>query len=499
VDFSFDSTSGQLPTFELYTGSGAKIATLGWSAARDLAAGTYVLKVSAFASTMSGTYSIQIDRTSDDVYEPNNSASAPTRLTLTGGKAHLSGLRLLGGNADYYSFSLSSTADVGITLAYSGGGSFPGATLLDSSQRTIATLGQGTKTLSLSAGTYLIRLSSSLTLDGTYSIDVSASVAPSGPPTLNGTYSDIAYDSRGTLHIAWFDTQAQKLKYVSRSAAGIWSIAKIVDKSPNSGQYVSLAIDGKGLPGIAYYDAKNQDLKYAHLNGSTFGVTRIDGSGNVGEYPSLAYSGSNKPAISYYSHSGGNLKLAVLGRTKWSISTIDSTGDTGRFTSLALNPRTGGWAIGYLNRTDGIFRYAEKTTTGKWKFASVDDTRKGGGYISLAFDSKGRAGMSYFVADSEDLRYSHFDGRKWLKQTVASKGSQGKYTTLMFDASNQPSIFFYNGTSDTVMLASNRSGAWSLSTLATRGGNYLTATSSGSGKAYLYRDSLLGVLRMGTV
>jgi hypothetical protein len=49
------------------------------------------------------------------------------------------------------------------------------------------------------------------------------------------------------------------------------------------------------------------------------------------------------------------------------------------------------------------------------------------------------------------------------------------------------------------MLASNRSGAWSLSTLATRGGNYLTASSSGSTRAYLYRDSLLGVLRMGTV
>jgi len=144
-------------------------------------------------------------------------------------------------------------------------------------------------------------------------------------------------------------------------------------------------------------------------------------------------------------------------------------------------------------------RFAEKTTAGKWKFANVDDTRKGGGYISLAFDSKGRAGMSYFVSDSEDLRYAHFDGRKWVKETVASKGSQGKFTTLMFDSANQPNIFFYNGTSDTVMLASDRSGAWSLSTLATRGGNYLTATSSGSSKAYLYRDSTSGVLKIGTV
>jgi hypothetical protein len=152
-----------------------------------------------------------------------------------------------------------------------------------------------------------------------------------------------------------------------------------------------------------------------------------------------------------------------------------------------------------LNRTSGIFRYAEKTTSGKWGLANVEDTGKGGGFISLAFDSKGRAGMSYFVADNEDLRYAHFDGRRWVRQTVASKGSQGKNTTLMFDAANQPSIFFYNQTSDTVGLATNRSGSWSLSTLATRGGNYLAAAANGGTRAYLYRDSGLAILRLGMV
>ena len=498
VDFFLDTTSGQQPTFELYSGSGSKIATLGSSASRDLAAGTYVLKVSAFSSTMGGTYSVEVDRTSDDVYEPNNSASSPTRITLSGGKAHLSGLRLLAGNPDYYSFSLGSSSDVSITLSYSGGDSFPGGTLLDSSQRAIASLGEGSKSLSLNGGTYLIHLASSQTLDGTYSIDVSASSA-TVVPTLNGTWSDIAYDAHGTLHIAWFDSSAHKLKYVTRTSGGVWSIAKVVDKSVSSAQYVSLVIDRKGLAGIAYYDGKNRDLKYAHQSGSTFSVTRIDSAGTVGEYPSLAYSATNKPSISYYSRTGGNLKLATLGKSKWSISTVDSAGDVGRFSSLALNPKTNQWAIGYLDRVKGIFRYAEKTSGGKWKFANVDDTLKGGGYVSLAFDSKGRAGMSYYVADTQDLRYANFDGRKWVKQTVAAKGTEGQFTTLMFDSAGTPSIFFYNATSDTVMLASNRTGAWSLSTLATRGGNYLTATSNGGAKAYLYRDSVSGVLKIGTV
>src|SRR5438128_6681572 len=68
VNISLDTTSGQEPTFELYSGAGSKIAALGTSATRDLSAGTYVLKVTAFSSTMDGSYSIEVDRTSDDVY-----------------------------------------------------------------------------------------------------------------------------------------------------------------------------------------------------------------------------------------------------------------------------------------------------------------------------------------------------------------------------------------------------------------------------------------------
>jgi hypothetical protein len=351
----------------------------------------------------------------------------------------------------------------------------------------------------LNAGTYLIHLSSSQTLDGSYTIDLSASAAsvPS-VPTLNGTVNDIAYDSRGNLHMAWFDNKSHNLKYATRSAAGVWSVVKIVDKTANAGQFLSLAIDRKGLAGIAYYDGKNADLKYAHQSGSTFSLTRVDSSGIVGEYPSLAYSSANKPAISYYSRSGGNLKLAAMGKSKWSIGTIDSSGDVGRYTSLAWNPKTANWAIGYLNRTSGVFRYAERASTGKWKLTNIEDTRKGGGFISLAFDSKGRPGMSYFVSDHQDLRYAHFDGRKWVKETISAKGNQGANSNLMFDSANQPNIFYYNGTSDTVMLASNRSGAWTLSTLATGGGSYLSATSGGAGKAYLYRDSASGTLRVRT-
>ena len=65
-------------------------------------------------------------------------------------------------------FSLGGKADVDITLSYNGGDSFPGATLLNSSQSQIASLDQQTTSVSLGGGTYLIHLSSSQTLGGPY-------------------------------------------------------------------------------------------------------------------------------------------------------------------------------------------------------------------------------------------------------------------------------------------------------------------------------------------
>ncbi|HEV8290511.1 MAG TPA: S8 family serine peptidase [Tepidisphaeraceae bacterium] len=498
VSFFLDTSDGAQPTFELYSGSGTKIATLGASATRDLAAGTYVLKVSAFSSTMSGTYSIDIDKTSDDVYEANNSASAATRIGLSGGSGHLGNLRLLGGNDDYYSFNLSGPSDVTISLSYDGNSSFPGATLLDSSQRTLQHLSQGGNSRSLSGGTYYVHLSSSQTLDGTYSIDVSAATA--APPAFYGSVNDIAVDSGGRLHLVFYDTHSHNLEYVTRSASGIWSDVKVVDKSATSVPYVSLALDHKGQPGIAYYDANNADLKYAHLSGATFSVTRIDARGAVGEFPSLAFSSANKPAISYYSRSGGNLKLAMMGKTKWSVSTIDSAGNVGRYTSLAFNAKTGGWGIGYLNATTGMLRYAARSKTGALTFANIEKIGSGGGYISLAVDSKGRPAMSYFVSNVQDLHYARFDGRKWNKQVVASSGSVGQYSNLVLDSSGGANIFFYNQTTNAPMLATLRSKSWSLSSIARGGGTFLSAASGpGSSKTFVYRDSATGTLLTGAV
>ena len=147
-----------------------------------------------------------------------------------------------------------------------------------------------------------------------------------------------------------------------------------------------------------------------------------------------------------------------------------------------------------------MFRYAERSSSGKWKFANIDDTKKGGGFISLAFDNQGRAAMSYFVADGADLRYAHFDGRKWTHQTVASSGSVGQYSLLLFDPSGTAEIFFYNQSTNAPMLATSHKSSWLLSSIARGGGTFLSAAAGpGDAKTFVYRDSASGTLLVGAV
>src|SRR5215813_841092 len=71
----------------------------------------------------------------------------------------------------------------------------------------------------------------------------------------------IVYDNSGILHMAYYDTADQHLKYASRSLQGTWSATAVVDASAGTGTYPSIAIDPQtSFPAISYYDATNKDL-----------------------------------------------------------------------------------------------------------------------------------------------------------------------------------------------------------------------------------------------
>ena len=95
--------------------------------------------------------------------------------------------------------------------------------LLDTNGNFIATTAT-TLSRRLSAGRYLIRVSSPETLDATYGVSIGASAFAT--PGQNGSSNGIAYDAAGNLHLAYYDEGSNNLKYAKsatpRACGAAW-------------------------------------------------------------------------------------------------------------------------------------------------------------------------------------------------------------------------------------------------------------------------------------
>lgn len=84
-----------------------------------------------------------------------------------------------------------------------------------------------------------------------------------------GKYCDIAVDrARDILHISYFDGTNNKLKYATKPIGGnSWTISNVdtgnAAGTDRVGQYSSIAVDAEGFVHISYYNSATDELKYA--------------------------------------------------------------------------------------------------------------------------------------------------------------------------------------------------------------------------------------------
>ena len=276
-----------------------------------------------------------------------------------------------------------------------------------------------------------------------------------------------------------------------------WLIAT-VDPQMYTGYGTSLALDGQERPRIAYRIAGTdyKDLLYAwtgpDINGGPWFTTTVDTPGDCGIDPSLELDGAGDPRISYncnncllYAHDDGSgwqietvacgegwygwctsleldsqghprisylagwpvsdLMYAWYDGVQWQHETIDSQGIVGLYTSLALDsqdqPR-----ISYYDDDSCALKYAWHDGTA-WHLEIVDsgcvNQRGIGKYTSLALDAQDHPHISYYDDAHYELRYAHFDGTRWLTETVDTGGYlTGAYTSLALDAQGRPHISY---------------------------------------------------------
>ena len=292
---------------------------------------------------------------------------------------------------------------------------------------------------------------------------------------LNANANDIAYDSTGVLHLAYYDTVAKTIDYASRTTDGTWSAIQIVDTSGDDvGGWLSIAVDSQNRPAVAYFDGTRGDLRYAILSGGVWNVQTVDSKNSVGLFPSLKFDSSDHPVIAYYKKTTGDLRIAQSDGTNWNITEVATADDVGRSASLARQPN-GLWAIAYENSTAGRLQYAYQTSVSAWQNVTVDISTAGISYISLAFDTSGRASISYQETGFGDLKFALNKNGKWTTGTIASKGSVGMYTRLVYGADGIANIFYYSKQLNTLMQAKGYLGNWTITQLQSGGGRFISA------------------------
>jgi fibronectin type III domain protein len=124
--------------------------------------------------------------------------------------------------------------------------------------------------------------------------------------------NSLAIDSLGVAHIAYYEQDKFRLMHGTNGGSG-WSTEE-VHGVPGSdlGRHNSIAVNpSTGRIHIAYYDTTNQDLRYARQDaGGSWALKVIDTTGDVGTYTSLGLDGIGQVHISYYDATNGELKVA---------------------------------------------------------------------------------------------------------------------------------------------------------------------------------------------
>jgi hypothetical protein len=126
-----------------------------------------------------------------------------------------------------------------------------------------------------------------------------------------GKYTSITVDSNDDVHISYFDSTNDDLKYAT-DKSGSWVTASI-DTTGNVGKYTSIAIDSNDDVHISYLEGLIMDLKYATCSSScssnsSWSMSSLDITENVGQYTSIAIDSKDNVHISYYDVTNEDLK-----------------------------------------------------------------------------------------------------------------------------------------------------------------------------------------------
>jgi hypothetical protein len=191
--------------------------------------------------------------------------------------------------------------------------------------------------------------------------------------------------------------------YATRTGPGVWSGREIAGGPfvPSSPDY-SLAIDATGDGHVAAVQTNGDTLRYWHITGTATFKEKFAPASSC----DIALDVLGHPWIVYYDVAQADLMLLVSDGVSWAASTVDDAGDVGRYCSMVLGA-DGSCHISYYDADSGDLKYAARAAAaGAWNIKVVDAGGDVGQWTSIALDEAGRPHIAYYDVTRGDLEYA---------------------------------------------------------------------------------------------
>lgn len=131
----------------------------------------------------------------------------------------------------------------------------------------------------------------------------------------SGSHSSIAVDTFGGVHIAYFRSGSpyNDLRYAYRASGEPWTTGEAIpDDAINYGSYSAIATDARGRVHVAFRDTPSSDLRYSVRSGGAWAASSaMDSAGKVGEFISLSADADGHVVASYFDRTNQQLKVAT--------------------------------------------------------------------------------------------------------------------------------------------------------------------------------------------
>jgi len=277
------------------------------------------------------------------------------------------------------------------------------------------------------------------------------------PQQLGGYLSSLAVDAAGKLHVAYYGSAENQLRYATDRSGAWQSEPARLYWSSGGGARFQLALGADGPLVLYSYPNSSSALLFAERRAAGWSHSRLvdelpDGFAMVTDRAGRAHACLTASA----SHPG--VRYAIRRGDRWTITQVTSDPEAQGACAIAVDA-SGLPHIVYYKVIAGDVAYARGDAAGSFTVTMVDTAGNVGSELAIAVAADGTPHVAAYRSDVPALRHAQLEGGAWVAEDVGL-GTNGRWPAIAIDGSGEPVISYFDQARFRVAVSQRTGGAW---------------------------------------